>query len=60
MRSGEAKRLLWTDIDIEKNINILNDPEKGSNPRMWKVTTKLLNMLCLLPRKSQKVFGEDQ
>lgn len=50
MKSGEAKRLLWTDIDIEKNIIILNDPEKGSNPRMWKVTTKLLNMLCLLPQ----------
>ena len=36
MRSGEAKRLLWTDIDTEKNIIILNNPEKGSNPECGK------------------------
>jgi hypothetical protein len=36
MRPGEEKRLLWTDIDIEKNIITLNNPEKGSNHRMWK------------------------
>jgi integrase len=58
MRSGEGKRLLWTDIDIEKNIITLNDPEKGSNPRMWKVTSKLVNMLSMLPRQSQRVFGD--
>jgi integrase len=32
MRSGEAKRLIWTDLDFERNLVTLNDPEKRSNP----------------------------
>jgi integrase len=58
MRCGEAKRLLWTDIDFEKNTIILNEPEKGSKARMWKVNAKLMGILSLLPRESQKVFGD--
>jgi len=58
MRCGEAKRLKWTDIDFEKSIIKLNEPEKGSNPRMWKVSQKLIAMLNALPRNSQKVFGD--
>jgi len=58
MRCGEAKRLLWINIDIEKNTITLNDPEKGSNARMWKVSQKLIGMLNALPRESQKVFGD--
>jgi len=57
MRSGEAKRIEWTDIDFERNLITLNQPEKGSNPRIWKVTGKLVNMLNCLPKKGQKVFG---
>ncbi len=57
MRSGEAKRLHWTDIDFEKHLIRLNDPEKGSNPRIWRVSTELIAMLNNLPRKSEKVFG---
>jgi integrase len=56
MRSGEAKRLQWTDIDREKNIVTLNQPEKRSNPRMWKVTTTLIEMINALPRNSPQVF----
>lgn len=58
MRCGEAKRLKWTDIDFEKSIATLNNPEKGSNPRMWKISAKLSAMLNNLPRESQKLFGE--
>ncbi|MGB9693742.1 MAG: tyrosine-type recombinase/integrase [Fervidobacterium sp.] len=58
MRCGEAKRLKWIDIDFEKGIVKLNDPEKGSNPRMWKVSQKLIAMLNALPRESQRVFGD--
>ena len=58
MRSGEAKRLEWTNIDFEKNTVTLNLPEKNSNPRMWKVNQKLMDMLNALPRNSQKVFGD--
>jgi len=56
MRSGEAKRIEWTDIDREKNIITLNQPEKGSNPRMWRVTATLIEMLNALPRNSPQVF----
>jgi len=58
MRRGEAKRLEWINIDFEKNIITLNNPEKGSNPRMWKVSQKLTAMLNALPRDSPKVFGD--
>jgi len=58
MRCGEAKRLQWIDVDFEKNIIRLNDPEKGSNPRMWKVSQKLTAMLNALPRESQRIFGD--
>jgi len=57
MRSGEAIRLKWTDVDFEKQIITLNEPEKGSEPRIWKVSSKLIGMLNLLPRKSLRVFG---
>ena len=57
MRCGEAKRLHWTDIDFEKHLIRLNEPEKGSNPRIWKVTAKLVGMLNNLPRKAERVFG---
>jgi integrase len=57
MRCGEAKRLEWTDIDFEKSIITLNLPEKGSNPRLWKVSQKLMSMLNNLPRDSESVFG---
>jgi integrase len=57
MRSGEAKTLHWTDIDFEKHLIRLNEPEKGSNPRIWRVSTELIAMLNNLPRKSEKVFG---
>jgi integrase len=56
MRPGEAKRLQWINIDSERNIITLNEPEKGSNPRMWKVTAKLIGMLNTLPKTSQQIF----
>jgi integrase len=58
MRSGEAKRLLWTDVDIERRTIILNEPEKNSLPRIWNISIKLANMLSTLPKKSQKIFGD--
>jgi len=58
MRSGEAKRLEWINIDSEKNLLTLNDPEKRSNPRMWKVSAEFIAMLNMLPETSIKVFGD--
>ena len=56
MRSGEAKRLQWIDIDHEKRIITLNTPEKGSNPRMWRVSSGLIEMLYALPKTSELIF----
>ncbi|MEM2975834.1 MAG: tyrosine-type recombinase/integrase [Candidatus Bathyarchaeia archaeon] len=58
MRAGEAKRLQWTDIDFEKGIIILNRPEKGSKPRIWKVSPSLIERFKALPKESQRVFGD--
>ena len=35
----------------------MNHPEKGSKPRMWKVSQKLIGMLKNLSHDSPKVFG---
>jgi integrase len=58
MRSGEAKRIQWIDVDFERRTLVLNEPEKNSLPRIWNPSAKLLNMLNALPRKSEKVFGD--
>jgi integrase len=58
MRSGEAKRLLWTNIDSKRQIITLNEPEKGSNPRAWRVSSELIGMLNALPKKSLRIFGD--
>ena len=58
MRSGEAKRIQWIDIDSERRIITLNDPEKGSNARSWKVSSTLIGMLNNLPKKSNRTFGD--
>ena len=35
----------------------MNAPEKGSRARMWRANAKLMGMLSLMPRDSQRVFG---
>jgi integrase len=57
MRVGEANRLEWSDIDLTRRTITLNYPEKGGNPRIFKVSQKLINMLNSLPKKDGKVFG---
>jgi integrase len=59
MRSGEAKKLKWIDVDFQRRIITLNEPEKGSLPRIFSnISGKLLGMLNVLPRKSEYVFGD--
>ena len=57
MRSGEAWSLKWIDIDSANNTIKLNTPEKYSNPRLFKVSNKLITMLDQLPKKNEKVFN---
>ena len=56
MRAGEAFRLKWTDVDFERRLIILNEPEKGSNPRIWRISTKLVEMLKNLPKRNERIF----
>jgi len=56
MRPGEVDRLLWTDIDEERHLIRVNNPEKGSNSGVYKVSEKLIGMLKALPKENIKVF----
>jgi len=59
MRIGEAWKLKWTDIDFVKRT-VRVTPEKGSNPRIFKLSSKLIAMLSALQAKTNrnKVFGK--
>jgi len=57
MRIGEALRLDWNDVDFEKRTIVLNNPEKHGNPRMFKISEKLIAMLNRLPKDNDNVFG---
>ncbi len=57
MRAGEANKLEWTDIDTNSRTITLNNPEKNSNTRIFKVSLKLMAMLRALPKTNTRVFG---
>ncbi len=57
MRIGEALRLDWDDVDFEQRTITPNNPEKNGDPRMFKISEKLIAMMGRLPRDSDKVFG---
>ncbi len=42
-------RLKWEDVDFEARTIIIT-PEKGSEPRRFKMSMKLLGMLNILPK----------
>jgi integrase len=56
IRSGEAWQLRWMDLDLTTNT-IRITPEKGSEPRIFKISSKLASMLNSLPKNSEKIFG---
>ncbi len=51
----EAFNLKWIDLDI-RNSTVTITPEKGSNPRIFKISSSLLTMLLTFPRTSQQIF----
>jgi len=57
MRIGELCSVKWTNINVEKCTITCNQPEKNSNPRIFKVSTKLIGMIQALPHDCEKVFG---
>lgn len=56
-RVGEALRLTWQDFDFEKSTVAINNPEKGSLPRVLRISPTLKAMLNSLPRKNKRVFN---
>jgi integrase len=56
-RCGEALRLTWKDLDLEKSTVSINLPEKGSFPRMLPISPTLKAMLNSMPRKSERIFS---
>jgi integrase len=61
MRPGEPCKLTWNDFDlVSKTVRVT--PEKGSNPRIFPVSDKLLNMLLSIKqgnhiRDPDKIFA---
>ncbi len=54
-RAGEIFNLDWTDLDLERrSVNIT--PEKGSNPRIFKISNRLVAMLNTLPKENEQIF----
>jgi integrase len=51
-RRGEAFNLKWTDIDLATGT-IRITPEKGSNPRAFALSPKLLRMLATQPHEHE-------
>lgn len=54
-RSGEVWALEWTDLN--GNVLSINAPEKGSNPRQFKISERLATLINALPRKDKRIFG---
>src|SRR5271157_4258429 len=55
-RCGEISALTWKNIDFEQRlVNIT--PEKGSNPRIIKVSRKALDMINNLPKNGERLFA---
>jgi integrase len=60
MRSGEAWQLEWSDIDFETNT-VRITPEKRSNPRIIRISRKLIGMLNTLPKNhGKRIFANPQ
>lgn len=59
LRRGEALRIPWKDVDLERKIIYCNFPEKGSNPRIFnEISPKLIAMLNILPKhENGMLFG---
>jgi len=58
MRSGEAWKLEWVELDTKRNTITVNKPEKYGNPRRLKISEELVCMLSRLPKDSKRIFRD--
>jgi integrase len=57
-RPGEVWQLKWNDIDVvNKSLTLI--PLKGSNPRQFRISDRLIAMLTSLARNSDWVFHSE-
>ena len=57
LRSAEACNLQWRDVDVQRKIVTFNEPLKNGNPRVFRMSNKLIAMLEALPKKNSYVFA---
>lgn len=57
LRRAEACNLKWKDLDFQRKIIVFNNPLKNGNPRILKISDKLVSMLSTLPKKNKYLFG---
>jgi integrase len=57
-RIGEIVGIKWTDVDFHHNIIAINEPEKGSNTGIYKVSNELISRIQTLPRTSDRILGK--
>jgi len=55
-RAGEVFNLKWIDLDFECGTLRIT-PEKGSNPRIFKISRKLTGMLETFPKEGERIFS---
>ena len=56
-RGCEASSLHWIDIDEKRSTIRINNPVKGSLPRIIKVTPKTIAMINAMPKTSDFIFN---
>jgi integrase len=56
VRIGEACQVQWADLDYQNHTAAINHPEKGSLPRLQRMSDKLIAMLNQLPKTQKPVF----
>jgi integrase len=57
LRPGEVWALKWIDLDYERNC-LTCTPEKNSNSRQLRITSRLIAMLNQLPKQKQWIFHD--
>jgi integrase len=56
MRIGEILRLKWENIDPQKRLIIINEPEKDSKPGISHISQNLIDRILSIPKKSERIF----
>jgi len=56
-RKREVTQIEWTDVDSKRNVIAINHPEKGSDSRQVRVSSKCIKMVHSLPRRRERIFS---